>query len=82
MKQLTIKKNCIINKVKKFRLLDRTIPLSLHGSINQVWTVTVLLTLFHFPIMSAGKQEVLYSYLIFENKGNDGLLTATITFDN
>jgi hypothetical protein len=42
-----------INKVKKFRLLDRTIPLSLHGSINQVWTVAVLFTLFHFPIISA-----------------------------
>ena len=38
-----------INNVKKFRLLDRTIPLSLHGSINQVWTVAVLLTLSHFP---------------------------------
>ena len=42
-----------INKVKKFRLLDRTIPLSLHGSINQMWTVAVLFTLFHFPIISA-----------------------------
>ena len=42
-----------INMVKKFRLLDRTIPLSLHGSINQVWTVAVLFTLFHFPIISA-----------------------------
>ena len=42
-----------INKVKKFRLLDRTIPLSLHGSINQLWTVAALLTLFHYPIISA-----------------------------
>lgn len=42
-----------INKVKKFRLIDGTIPLSLHGSVNQIWTVAVLLTLFHFPIISA-----------------------------
>ena len=41
------------NKVKTFRLLDRTIPLSLHGSINQLWTVAALLTLFHYPIISA-----------------------------
>ena len=42
-----------INKVKKFRLIDGTIPLSLHGSVNQIWRVAVLLTLFHFPIISA-----------------------------
>ena len=42
-----------INKVKKFRLLGRTIPLSLHGSINHLWTVAALLTLFHYPIISA-----------------------------
>ena len=39
-----------INKVKKFRLIDETIPLSLHGSVNLIWTVAALLTLFHFPI--------------------------------
>ena len=42
-----------INKVKKFRLIDGTISLSLHGSVYQIWTVAVRLTLFHFPIISA-----------------------------
>ena len=42
-----------INKVKKFSLIDGKIPLLLHGSVNQIWTVAVLLTLFHFPIISA-----------------------------
>ena len=42
-----------IHKVKKFRLLGRTIPLSLHGSIIQLWTVAAPLTLFHYPIISA-----------------------------
>ena len=40
-----------IRKIKKFKILDGTIPLSLHGSINQ--TVCVLLTMFHNSIISA-----------------------------
>ena len=47
-----------INKVKKFRLLGRTIPLSLHGSINQLWTVAAL-TLFHYPIICMNRIWIL-----------------------
>ena len=42
-----------INKVKNFHIFDKAIPLSSYGSVNQVWTVCALLTLFQNPIISA-----------------------------
>ena len=38
--------------VKNFHIFDQIIPLSLAGSINQIWTVCGLLTLFQNPIVS------------------------------
>lgn len=42
-----------INKIKKFHIFDRPIAISTMGSINQMWTVCALLTLFQNPIISA-----------------------------
>ncbi|XP_070560297.1 uncharacterized protein [Ptychodera flava] len=41
-----------INKVKNFHIFDSVIPMSLTGSINQIWTVCAILTLFQNPIIS------------------------------
>ena len=41
-----------INKVKKFRIFDSAIPLTMHGSINQIWTVCCLLTNSFNPVIS------------------------------
>jgi hypothetical protein len=41
-----------ISKIKKFHILDSPRPLTLAGTINQLWTVCALLTLFQNPIIS------------------------------
>ena len=41
-----------INKIKNFHIFDQIIPISLTGSINQIWKVCGLLTLFQNPIIS------------------------------
>jgi len=41
-----------INKIKNFHIFDQAIPVSLFGTINQIWTVCALLTLFQEPIIS------------------------------
>jgi len=41
-----------INKIKNFHIFDSAVPVSLFGSINQIWTVCALLTLFQDPILS------------------------------
>ncbi|CAC5392187.1 unnamed protein product [Mytilus coruscus] len=40
-----------IRRVKEFHLFDRPIPLSMVGSINQIWTVANILTLFRGPLV-------------------------------
>ena len=40
-----------IQRIKKFRQIRNEIPLVLHGSINQIWTVTCLLCNFLPPLI-------------------------------
>ena len=40
-----------IARVKKFCILDKVIPLSQMGLINQIWTVCCLLTNFQPPLL-------------------------------
>lgn len=41
-----------INKIKNFHIFDRPIPMAMLGSVNQIWAVCALLTLFQNPIIS------------------------------
>ena len=40
-----------IERVKRFRQISTEIPLTLHGSINQIWTVACLLCNFMSPLI-------------------------------
>ena len=40
-----------IQRVKKFRQIRNEIPLVLHGSINQIWTISCLLYNFMLPLI-------------------------------
>ena len=40
-----------IQRVKKFKQIRNEIPLTLHGSINQIWTVSCLLCNFMSPLI-------------------------------
>lgn len=39
-----------IRRVKEFHFFDRVIPLTMAGSINQIWTVSCLITNFQGPL--------------------------------
>ena len=41
-----------INKIKNLQIFNQVIPLSLHGSLNQMWTVRAMLTNLPNPIIS------------------------------
>ena len=40
-----------IKRVKRFRQIRNEIPLTLHGSVNQIWTVACLLCNFMSPLI-------------------------------
>ena len=44
-----------IKRVKEYKLLQSTVPLSIAGSVNQLWTVANLLTLFRRPLIKKKK---------------------------
>ena len=46
-----------IQRVKAFKVLRNEIPLSLHGSINQIWTVACLLCNFLPPLIQKESQS-------------------------
>ncbi|XP_075724100.1 uncharacterized protein LOC142766256 [Rhipicephalus microplus] len=48
-----------IQRIKAFHIFDRPIPLTLAPLINQIWTVTAILTNFQSSLMqqSSGKQQ-------------------------
>ena len=41
-----------IEKIKRFHIFDRAIPLSMSGTINQTWTVCANLINFQTPIIA------------------------------
>ena len=46
-----------IQRIKKFRVLRNEIPLTLHGSINQIWTVCCLLANSMPPLIQKDNEE-------------------------
>ena len=46
-----------IQRVKRFRILRNEIPLTLHGSINQIWTVCCLLCNLMPPLIQKDTDE-------------------------
>ena len=46
-----------IERIKRYRQLKNIIPLSLHGSINQLWTVACLLCNFMLPLIKEEHED-------------------------
>lgn len=47
-----------IQRIKKFKIIRNEIPLTLHGSINQIWTVCCLLTNLLPPLINEKEQHI------------------------
>lgn len=47
-----------IQRIKKFRVLRNEIPLTLHGSVNQIWTVCCLLCNFMPPLIQQDISQI------------------------
>jgi len=41
-----------ISRIKKFAIFDRSIPITMHGSANQIFTICSFLVMFQDPIIS------------------------------
>ena len=50
----------VIQRVKKFRVLRIEIPLSFHGSVNQIWTVCCMLCNFMTPLIQKDRESGLF----------------------
>ena len=46
-----IRVECAIKRVRKFKVIRNEMPLTLHGSANQLWTVCCLLCNFLLPLI-------------------------------
>lgn len=40
-----------IKRVKEYKLFQSTVPLTIAGSVNQLWTIANILTLFRRPLI-------------------------------
>ena len=46
-----------IQRIKRFKILRNEIPLTLHGSVNQIWTVCCMLCNFLPPLINPETQD-------------------------
>ena len=56
-----------INRVKRFKLIRNEIPLTFHGSVNQIWTVVcILCNIFLSSRLKKLKHVDFYFFLFFD----------------
>lgn len=49
-----------IGKVRRFRIFHSVIPVSMFGSVNQIWTVACLLSNFQNPVLALCYMQDMY----------------------
>ena len=52
--RLRIHVECAIRRIKEYHILDKVLPMTLVGSINQLWAVYAFLTNFQGPLFWNG----------------------------